>query len=211
MPRNYIQKTASVKKFKDLMQINGIRGAIEPIIHKVRMEHCYNKFISILRKKRKPISIRKQHHVNNGLLAAGGSIGSIDDMKNLLSRGYHVDCINKYGCSALHNACSGGREEMIDFLLANGANVNIQSQYGATPLHHYIGNNLRVLTAAKLFRFFDAGADISLRNSSGLAVGDVSIAKNAYVEWEALARKKTSVISKAERAANSISSDVKLR
>ncbi|KGQ02961.1 Ankyrin-3 [Beauveria bassiana D1-5] len=46
-----------------------------------------------------------------------------------------VDCSSQHGLTALHYATLVGCEQMTDLFLAHGANPNVRSEYGETPLH----------------------------------------------------------------------------
>ncbi len=67
-------------------------------------------------------------------LSAGGNINYLDD---------------KYG-SALSEAINGGDDEIIQYLIDNGANVNLENSNGIVPLelalHHASGDIVRKLS-----------------------------------------------------------------
>lgn len=48
----------------------------------------------------------------------------------------HPKLINEQikGRTYLHYACDYGQQDIIDYLLSKGANINIQDKYGITPL-----------------------------------------------------------------------------
>lgn len=71
--------------------------------------------------------------------------------------------IEERGFTALHGAASFGRTRMVEWLLANGANVNALMPYGGTPLHlaAYGGH----LPVADLL--LQQGADPRIRTKDG--------------------------------------------
>jgi ankyrin repeat protein len=46
-----------------------------------------------------------------------------------------VSTVDKYGNTALHDAAKKGHIECVQLLIANGANVKVQGDFGNTPLH----------------------------------------------------------------------------
>lgn len=56
-------------------------------------------------------------------------------IKTLVNIGYDVNKRNISGYSLLHHAASRGDKELVELLIAKGANVNTKDQWGATPLH----------------------------------------------------------------------------
>lgn len=61
----------------------------------------------------------------------------VDKVKFLLGQGFHVECTNLFGLTALHNAAMKYNPEVCEYLLENGAMVNRKTSedYGSrTPL-----------------------------------------------------------------------------
>ncbi len=84
-----------------------------------------------------------------------------------LSRGAQLNLIdtrkNKNGRSAMNWAAWVDDVEMLEFLLARGANINQQNKSGYTPIHHAIEN-----CSFHSFRYLlQQGADISIETSKG--------------------------------------------
>lgn len=62
--------------------------------------------------------------------------GQVDKMKSYLSSTENkVDILDQNGDTALHHATRMNRVEVIDFLIKAGANVDVYSRDGLTPLH----------------------------------------------------------------------------
>lgn len=71
---------------------------------------------------------------NNMFEAAAN--GQIDDIKTYFSTvANKVDILDQNGASALHHAAKMNRVEVIDFMLKAGADVDVYSTEGLTPLH----------------------------------------------------------------------------
>jgi ankyrin repeat protein len=65
--------------------------------------------------------------------------GNIKSVKQHLAAGTHVDTINSFENTALHRAAEFGRKEVVELLIAKGANVNARGFLGITPLDRAIG------------------------------------------------------------------------
>uniref|UniRef100_A0A8C6DXT4 Ankyrin repeat domain 61 n=1 Tax=Moschus moschiferus TaxID=68415 RepID=A0A8C6DXT4_MOSMO len=87
------------------------------------------------------------------LLAAG-----LDCIHLLLVHGAQVNAQDHDGQAAIHKACFGGREVIINLLLEFEANMNILTRNGESPIHMYLqrGSNIRdtALLARLLFRSY---------------------------------------------------------
>ena len=63
--------------------------------------------------------------------------GNIDLLKELLSLGVEIDCLNDDGKSPLHIACENRSTKIVEELLKSGANPNLRSTTNdKSPLHH---------------------------------------------------------------------------
>ena len=61
--------------------------------------------------------------------------GKLENVKSALSAGVDVDATTEYGTTALFFACDRGHQDIVDFLLNNGANPNAKDTfYKATPM-----------------------------------------------------------------------------
>uniref|UniRef100_A0A8C3WMR2 Ankyrin repeat domain 61 n=1 Tax=Catagonus wagneri TaxID=51154 RepID=A0A8C3WMR2_9CETA len=87
------------------------------------------------------------------LLAAGMSC-----IRLLLVHGAKVNAQDHEGQTAIHEACFGGREPIINLLLEFEANVNIVTRNGESPIHMYLqrSSNIRdtALLATLLYRSY---------------------------------------------------------
>ena len=78
-----------------------------------------------------------------------------------------IDVANQDGETALHYACRNNMENVIHFLLSNGADPKAQSSEGVTPLHHAtISASFRPNVISLLV---DHGADVNAQASVGYA------------------------------------------
>ena len=78
----------------------------------------------------------------------------------MLRDGMPVDVSDMFG-TALHVATASNRTDVVKHLLHEGANVNKQDRYKATPLHL-----AAQLNSAEVVRLLmDNGADISIKNN----------------------------------------------
>ena len=68
--------------------------------------------------------------------------GNIKSVKQHLAAGTHVDTINSFENTALHRAAEFGRKEVVELLIAKGANVNARGFLGITPLDKAVGNTI---------------------------------------------------------------------
>ena len=61
-------------------------------------------------------------------------MGYVDMIKLLLSAGANVNATDKWGDTALMQACSEGKFDIVKLLLASGANVNVRNKETQTAL-----------------------------------------------------------------------------
>lgn len=73
--------------------------------------------------------------------------------------------------TALHMAAAKGQKEVIEILVANGANVNAQNNRGQTPLHSLVKKRFDLL-ALWLVR---QGADINLEDDKNCSARDFAL------------------------------------
>ena len=78
--------------------------------------------------------------------------------------------VNKPGWSPIHYAATNGHLKIVQFLMANGAQVNALSPSETTPLMMAIGSGNEELIKYLL----DNGADLSMRNHEGYTAIDVA-------------------------------------
>lgn len=89
--------------------------------------------------------------------------GHVKTLTFLLDHGVDVNFQDEqYGASALHAAAQGGREEIVKLLLKRGADVNLKSKEGNTPLmaaaYNHHESVVRILVTA--------GAEVNIQNQA---------------------------------------------
>ena len=94
-----------------------------------------------------------------------------NDLKNASSYIFEIDVKNSEGWTALHISCRNSAtfssEEMVEFLLKNGADPNASSSVGWTPLHlasAHSNSDSSLKTVDALLR---SGADSNAKNNYG--------------------------------------------
>ena len=96
-------------------------------------------------------------------------------VKFFLGKGVKIDQRRKDGSTALMLAVIGKRSEVVDILIANGADVNIPAtQFGyrnITPLHCWVINEGRWNIGESLVR---GGGHLNAKTSSGLSPLDLA-------------------------------------
>ena len=58
------------------------------------------------------------------------------EVLRLIRSGMSLDELDEHGMSPLHCAVYGGYLELVQMLISYGADVNIKSRYGDTPIWH---------------------------------------------------------------------------
>jgi ankyrin repeat protein len=124
------------------------------------------------------------------------SQGNLDALKRHLANGAEIDGtfvapgIPASGATSLHLAVLAGKREVAEFLIAEGADINIMAndEGGGRPLHWAAG--LARVNMAKLL--IEAGADVNAQDKLGLTPLDMtSFDEESTPETEA--RAKTAV------------------
>merc|ERR1711988_1097628 len=59
----------------------------------------------------------------------------LETLKALQRDGRTMDASNKFGESVMHMACRRGANNILEFLLKSGVDINRSDDYGRTPLH----------------------------------------------------------------------------
>ncbi|XP_014233514.2 ankyrin-1-like [Trichogramma pretiosum] len=57
------------------------------------------------------------------------------EMSDKLNKPIQIDARDKFGCAPLHLALNGGHEQIAEWLLRRGADINLANVKGSTPLH----------------------------------------------------------------------------
>ena len=70
---------------------------------------------------------------NNSNLHIAVKNNSFELVKYFVNKKYDLNDVNKKGQTALHLACELGNEKIINFLVENGANVDIRDNKGKKP------------------------------------------------------------------------------
>ncbi|MFX1678432.1 ankyrin repeat domain-containing protein [Mitsuaria sp. CC2] len=91
--------------------------------------------------------------------------GQLDWVKELVKRGAFV---NEPGWSALHYAAAGPSEQVVRWLVVEGADIDARSANGTTPLMMAAGYG--GLSGAEVL--IAAGADVTLRNDHQMTAAD---------------------------------------
>ena len=93
--------------------------------------------------------------------------GEMDVDKQLIQKGAQI---NRAGWTPLHYACTTGKLEIAQMLVANGAKVNALSPSNTTPLMMAVNSGNEQLIKLLL----DNGADLRIRNTAGYSAIDVA-------------------------------------
>ena len=116
---------------------------------------------------------------NSTDLWAAASTGDLQAIKRYIKEGRDVNALDKtFQISAMSWGALHGQTEVVQFLIENGADVNVKSGDGATPLHSaaFLGRT----DVTKLL--LENGADIKARSNDGATPVDV-----LSVDWETTA------------------------
>lgn len=96
--------------------------------------------------------------------------GNAGGIRQALAEGYvALDACIRDGITALHNACCGGHEDIVEMLVLAGANVNAVDADGWTPLHLAACFG----TSQSVAFLIEHGANLSAVNSDGATPEDL--------------------------------------
>ena len=105
----------------------------------------------------------------------------IEDIKHYLSTKEglsNIDCFQGRWVNPLGHWCSENRSDIVDLLIASGANINIQSiPYEYTPLHFACGDGFVNIINSLLI----AGADTNICNYEGKTPMMCEVENNKYI------------------------------
>ncbi|MEK4512102.1 ankyrin repeat domain-containing protein [Paenibacillus anaericanus] len=115
--------------------------------------------------------------------------GDIETTKALLSSGVDPNCVSDTGWNLLIYAVENDRNDMVEFLLDCGANVNFQSAGGWTALHQAVDLSIdgTIQTGGKqgdeptdmIKYLLDRGANLSLKDNMGSSPLDIARTYNS--------------------------------
>ncbi len=114
---------------------NSVRGVA--FCHELVKNYNFHKYDHIVDSKgdkkdpKKPKLYQEIENYSKWYWAA--NLGLKDEIQNLLGRGVPIDCTNPDQRTALHAAASEGHENLVSFLLKNGANPDLKDRWGKTP------------------------------------------------------------------------------
>ncbi len=97
-------------------------------------------------------------------LHKAAQLGSLKEVKYLLTQGLDLDAADFGGLTALHHAAEGNFLSIVNFLINQGADVNAEDYFGNTPLLHVAHNPKG---QAIIRRLIENGANVDHQNSLG--------------------------------------------
>uniref|UniRef100_A0A669QQB0 Ankyrin repeat domain 61 n=1 Tax=Phasianus colchicus TaxID=9054 RepID=A0A669QQB0_PHACC len=99
---------------------------------------------------------------------AGRILGvNIDCISLLLSNGANVNVQDHEGRTPVHEACSGGRREIVDLLLEYKADMNSLTRDGQSPLFLFLQKRSHLKDRALLNKLLGFSYPLKLRDSQG--------------------------------------------
>eukprot|EP00933_Yihiella_yeosuensis_P072342 TRINITY_DN80711_c0_g1_i1.p1 TRINITY_DN80711_c0_g1~~TRINITY_DN80711_c0_g1_i1.p1 ORF type:complete len:194 (+),score=33.43 TRINITY_DN80711_c0_g1_i1:131-712(+) len=104
-------------------------------------------------------------------ILAAAHANDVEKIKALAADGEDIDSQDMYGWTALRYAVRGRNPEAVEALLELGANCNLASQSGRTPLMSAAGNGLSTMIRVLLKN----GADRFAKDSAGRTAYDHSM------------------------------------
>ena len=122
--KNSEMESKRAKLIADMIHEDCVRGDVERVqnfLQKVRLD-----------------SEVIQQIDNNRSLHEITKTGSIAAVRQMLSFGVAINCLNSEGLSPLHIACQKRHAEVVEELLKNGANPNMKSSFSNTSPLHYV-------------------------------------------------------------------------
>ncbi|XP_011852044.1 PREDICTED: ankyrin repeat domain-containing protein 61 [Mandrillus leucophaeus] len=100
---------------------------------------------------------------------AGRLLGAgVSCIRLLLTHGAKVNAQDYKGQTAIHEACFGGREAIINLLLDFEANVNILTRNGESPIYMYLQRSFNVRDTALLARLLYHTYPLRMTDNQGI-------------------------------------------
>jgi len=96
--------------------------------------------------------------------------GDVEAVKQFIAADSDVNAKDGYGVTPLYHAAGHSHKEIVELLIANGADVNTNDS-GGTPLHHAVTKEIAELLIAK-------GADVNAKADNGLTPLNMSIERH---------------------------------
>ncbi len=106
-------------------------------------------------------------------------------LKELLARKAEVNKADNEGMTALHEAARHARWDVMETLVANGANINARNVAGDTPLHVAMTVALGNAKTETMQRLLDLGANSLVKNEKGYTPLDAAINRNVSANFYA--------------------------
>jgi ankyrin repeat protein/beta-lactamase regulating signal transducer with metallopeptidase domain len=93
--------------------------------------------LAVLRKQKDMVRLLLSKGAEVSTLPLAAYVGDLAQVKGLVEKGASVNAQDQYWPTPLHTAAAGGQREVAEFLISNGASVNVAAvaQDGETPLH----------------------------------------------------------------------------
>ncbi|XP_029432306.1 ankyrin repeat domain-containing protein 61 isoform X1 [Rhinatrema bivittatum] len=92
----------------------------------------------------------------------------IDCIHLLLANGAKVNAQDKEGRAAIHEACFGGREEIVDLLLKFEANVNSLTKFGESPIFWFLDRQTNLKYTSLFSKLLSLSYPLKLTNNVGV-------------------------------------------
>lgn len=101
----------------------------------------------------------------NSDLESATSSGNVTEAGRLLANGADINATNRRnGITPLYAAVLSGHKDVVEFLVAKGADVNAKSNDGYTSLHAAAADGYKDVVALLIAK----GADVNARNNDGV-------------------------------------------
>ena len=102
--------------------------------------------------------------------------GDIEAVKQHIAAGTDVNAIDDdWGAPPLHLAADQGYKEIVELLIAKGADVNAKNKFGSTPMHKAARRGQKEVNELLI----DNGADVNAKNNRGRTALDLASGKTA--------------------------------